>query len=267
MHSKYFAAILTVMILLIPPPSKADEDEASTKKPSPFTDVEISAFASSEFAKSLLQSQPELSFSDEQIKFWSDKAKTAYRDLVLSEVDTTKTYDIVLQVGHFPRKTGKTGGSGNFVTEQQVAALVASMIYQQLVASGINAVIVGADGNPQLSSSVFLSFHTDSSANQCAVGPSIGYDDTKDAENMKYIAAALAMSLGYKLDDFMKDNYTSNLRHYYGYKLADVSKFEGLLEMAELSCPSQEENLLGNIPVLVYNLTIALQFALKEPAL
>jgi hypothetical protein len=259
---------MAALIFLAPCIALADADDfAPQTTPSPFTDAQIQDFATSAFVNSLLRSAPDLAFSDEQIAFWVGKAKNACSTLKADDVDTSKTYDVVLQVGHFPRTSGKTGGTGKHVTEQEVAALVATLTKQQLVAAGINAIVIGADGNPNLSSKVFLSFHTDSSANECSIGPSIGYDDKHDAENMKYLAATLAMSLGYKLDEFMKDNYTKNLRYYYGYKLADVSKFEGLLEMAELSCPTQEDNLLGNIPVLAYNLALFLQFSLKEPNL
>ena len=232
---------------------------------SQYSSAEAKEILSTDFANLMLRADPKLAFSDDHLEFWINKAKEAHQGLQPATIDPSHTYDIVIQVGHFPRKTGVTGGQGQHLSEQQMAALISTLIRDQLKPADIDIILIDADGNPNLKSKIFLALHTDgnTSADGCSIGPSIGYDDESDADDMKYVAAATAMSLGYELDSFQKDNYTEGLRYYYGYKIASTELFEGVLEMAVHSCRSSEENLIGNAAILARNLAIALQFSLK----
>jgi hypothetical protein len=80
---------------------------------------------------------------------------------------------------------------------------------------------------------------------------------------MHGIAAALAITLGIDPQKFMRDNYTANLKGYYAFRSMQTKQFKGLLEMSELTCPSQEEILLSRAELLANNLAVAVYFALQ----
>jgi hypothetical protein len=205
-----------------------------------------------------------LAFSDENLKFWMDRAKQAHAKAPVSTGNANETYDAIIQIGHYPRKTGKTGGQGRLVNEQEIAALVAVGIVQRLEKLKIKTLLVGADNyNSGLKSKIFLSLHTDSAAKPCSVSPSVGYEKIADAKGMHGIALALAITLELDSQQFMRDNYTTNLSGYYAYRQFNTQYFKGLLEMSELTCPKQEEKLLLRAPDLSANLARAIQFALR----
>lgn len=210
-----------------------------------------------------------LGFSSTELKEIAAKAKVIFSTAPVERGDVNKTYDLILQIGHFPRKTGKTGGEGRYINEQQIAAFVAVGMVQKLAklkvdGKSISVLLIPADDyNPGLKTKVFLSLHTDSSQTGCSVGPSVGYEANKDRKGMHGIALALAITLGIDAEKFMQDNYTRNLSGYYAYRTINAEYFKGLLEMSELSCQTQEDNLLGNAALLSANLATAVQFALR----
>jgi len=55
---------------------------------------------------------------------WSESflAQRAYS--IVARGKATETYDVIVQIGHYPRTKDKTGGQGRYVNEQQIAALV-----------------------------------------------------------------------------------------------------------------------------------------------
>jgi hypothetical protein len=254
-------------------PATADPDDADaqagTWQAEPgIEERELTSLLSSDFA-SQIKEPTVLAFTRDDLVFWAERARDAHATAAVAVGDTNTTYDVVVQIGHFPRTTGKTGGQGIFVNEQQIAALVAAGLIQHLSAKTVHdepikALLIGADDfNPQLTTRVFLSLHTDSSKFPCRVGPSVGYQEVADAKGMHGIALALAITLGYDAEKFMRDNYTKNLSNYYAYSQFNALDCKGLLEMSELSCPEQEENLLSRASSLSENLAVAVQFALR----
>lgn len=200
----------------------------------------------------------------------ADRAKRIHDRTSVRSGDTKQNYDLILQIGHFKRKTGKTGGSGRLVSEQQIAALVGVELLEKLASvrndgADIKTLLIGADNiTPGLKTRIFLALHTDAAENSCAVGPSVGYHNKGDAKGMHGIAVALACTLRLKdAAQFMRDNYTKNLSDYYAYSQIDSEQFEGVLEMSELTCPSQENLLLERVDDLTTNLAVAIQFALR----
>lgn len=209
-------------------------------------------------------------FSDDDLKFWASKAVEAHKGANVSVGDPTKKYDVVIQIGHYARKSGRTGGEGRYVTEQQMAALVGVGLIDQLshLKNGdrtISTLLIGADGyTKNLQSRIFLSLHTDASDRPCSVGPSFGYHTDKDVHGMHAVALALALTLDYDAKKFMEKNYTENLKGYYAYRQFNTQDFKGVLEMSELTCPDQEERLLSRATGLSKNLATALQLALDS---
>lgn len=230
---------------------------------------ELKALLSSGLPK-LLSPPPALAFSDDDVRYWAEKAKYAHSNAMISRGNIKEKYDLIVQIGHFPRKSGVTGGQGKYVSEQQVAALVGVSLIQKLSQLKVNnapikALLVGADDfNSGLNSKIFLALHTDSTNGKCLVGPSVGYQKIADASGMHGIALALAITLGQDAEKFMKDNYTSGLSGYYAYSKINSEFFKGVLEMSELTCPAQEAKLLTSAASLATNLAIAIQFALRK---
>jgi len=208
-------------------------------------------------------------YSPDDVMFWAKRAKQAHKIAPVSRGDKDVKYDVIIQIGHYPRRKGRTGGQGNYVTEQEIASLVGATLIQKLDnmtvrKRKIKALLVGADDYTQfLQSKIFLSLHTDSAKVPCNLGPSIGYQKSTDSDGMHGIALALALTLGLDAEKFMNDNYTSGLSGYYAYSSFQTEKFKGLLEMSELTCQKQEEILLTRAAALAENLATAIQFALR----
>jgi hypothetical protein len=252
--------------------SDLKEEGLAPQSPTPgITKDELAILRKTEFASKLKRASTLIAFSDTDAKFWAEKARTAHRTASVERGDLSKTYDVIIQIGHYPRKTGRTGGQGKFVSEQEVAALVAVGLKQQLagIKNGnkpFSVLLVGADDYAQrLKSKIFLALHTDAAEKQCAVGPSVAYQKIGDAAGMHAVALALAITLSKDAEKFMNDNYTRDEAGYYAFRQFDTVEFKGLLEMSELTCPEQERALLERAAVLSTNLAYAIQFALRPP--
>jgi N-acetylmuramoyl-L-alanine amidase len=231
------------------------------------SDGDIATVLSSPLMREFVQPTGPLGFTDDDLAIAAKSARIAYGNLLTTEGDPSASYDVVIQPGHFGRTKGATGGTGALVTEQQIAALVAALLSDQLTAKGVSVAIVPADGYARpLQTKIFLALHTDASALQCSAGASVGYNGEGNAQGMHGIAAALAITLGIDPDTFLRDSYTKDEHYYYAFKDMVTSDFGGLIEMSELTCPKQETNLLGNAATLATNLSYAIRFALKPAA-
>jgi hypothetical protein len=249
--------------------SDLNDEGLIAQNPTPgITKEELARHEITEFA-SKLERPSGLTFSDDDAKFWAEKAKNAHWRAPVGRGDPVEDYDVIIQIGHYPRKTGLTGGQGKFVSEQEIAALVAVGFQQQLanLKNGnhpFNVLLIGADDyTPHLKSKIFLALHTDAAQKQCAVGPSVAYQKVGDATGMHAIALAVAITLSKDAEKFMNDNYTRDEAGYYAFKQFNTTGFKGLLEMSELTCPDQEKVLLERAALLSRNLAYAVQFALR----
>lgn len=123
---------------------------------------------------------------------------------------------VVVQRGHVPRKTGKTGAPG----EQKFAIAAAERVAFHLSRLGHRVSVIDADP-PSVShyrGDLFIALHYDSSPNPSTRGASVGYrsaegHDFADAWKRHYAANGWA-------GGFRDDNYTDALRGYYGVKRA-----------------------------------------------
>jgi hypothetical protein len=261
------AASLAIFLVILPTAAFADSDTSDSSGPSQrgASEKDIKAVLNSGLLRQFASPHP-LAFGPGELTDMAAKAKEAYRLLKTELGDQNREYDLVIQPGHFGRTSGATGGEGKYVTEQQMAAKVVDGIASNLRKRGLSVALIAADGfNKPLNAKIFLSLHTDASKFPCSVGPSLGYSADGDALGMHGIAAALAITLGIDPEKFMRDNYTANLRGYYVFKSMNAKLFKGLLEMSELTCPTQEETLLSRSELLSNNLAIAVYFALQPP--
>jgi N-acetylmuramoyl-L-alanine amidase len=241
-------------------PDISDNSGATQQGPST---EEINSVVSSDVAKALTPPEA-LAFGPTDLKAFAENAKQSYRRLKTDLGDTSKTYDLIVQPGHFARTSGATGSQGKYVSEQEFAARVVEQLAADLRQRDVNIAIVPADGfNKPLRAKIFLSLHTDGSIYPCSSGPSVGYSSTGDAKGMHGIALALSLTLGIDPVRFMRDNYTENLKRYYAFSSMNTAAFKGLLEIGEITCPTQEEIMLSRADLLAKNLAIAVVFALR----
>ncbi|MBV8689888.1 MAG: hypothetical protein JOZ59_07275, partial [Candidatus Eremiobacteraeota bacterium] len=100
------------------------------------------------------------------------------------------------------------------------------------------------DGAYEVKDAVFI--HFDGTSPACTCGASIGYH--ADA----YRAAADAWRTLYQRYwrfRFQSDNFTDNLRDYYGFRQVRASDAALVLELGELTCPAQSKWLYSNLPL------------------
>ncbi|HEX2259427.1 MAG TPA: N-acetylmuramoyl-L-alanine amidase [Actinomycetota bacterium] len=121
--------------------------------------------------------------------------------------------DVVVQMGHVARTTGKTGTEG----EQDFARAAAGHTAARLAKDGRVVRVIGADeAVPR--SEVFVAIHCDGHSNRSAHGASVGFRDN----NGKRVAHAWkeAYQRGGWSRGFRQDNLTVGLSDYYGTKKA-----------------------------------------------
>lgn len=58
---------------------------------------------------------------------------------------------------------------------------------------------------------------------------------------MHAIGWGLSRALGYKYQEFRKDDFTVNAAHYYMYSKVDAPVMKGLLEVGETTCLPMEQ--------------------------
>lgn len=264
------AVVLGCSLLLAAEQAKAQgpyEDVIGTGSEPGASPEEIQAALGSAVVQQITLPQA-LAFGPGELADWAKKAKSAYESLKAQAGpgDTSENYDVIIQPGHYLRPKGATGGQGKHVLEREVAAWIVGGLAADLKNRGLKVAVIPADGfNKPLKGKIFLSLHTDASTFPCSLGPSIGYDSVGDALGMHGIAAALAITMEVDPVKFMRDNYTKNLKGYYAFGSMNVELFEGVLEMAELTCPAEEERILSRAELLTRNLAIAVALAAKPP--
>lgn len=128
---------------------------------------------------------------------------------------------IVIQAGHYPRKTGPTGTGGldGDPTEQEFNIAAAQACAHALADVGHEGQVIWADVDQgAYQGDAFVAIHCDGSTSSAARGASIGYRTTEGqrfgaAWKRAYQAAGWA-------GGWRPDNYTKALAGYYGTKRA-----------------------------------------------
>lgn len=188
----------------------------------------------------------------------------------LSTGDSNVKYDVILQPGHHGRKKGIVGTEGDLVSERALATYVVRNVANKLEEKEYSVLIISADkylrDDPKtekyegLKTGIFLSIHADGSTTPCKSGPSLGYANKEFIFASHTLGWGLAQALGYNYKDFMKDNFTANLSKYYMFRKINSSVFEGIIELGELTCNSEEKQLVENIDAVANNLAHAIEF-------
>ncbi|MCP4214825.1 MAG: hypothetical protein GY765_09215 [bacterium] len=144
-----------------------------------------------------------------------------------------KTADVFIQAGHEGRSSGATGAESQWGSELLWNPVVADEATRLLRAAGIDVIREDAFLDPEkYRVDLALFIHFDGSDSPGASGASIGFDDISDKPAADQWKTLYSKYWPYK---WMPDNFTSNLRNYYGYRYTVTSDAEMVFEMGELT--------------------------------
>lgn len=128
---------------------------------------------------------------------------------------------VVIQAGHYPRKTGATGTGGLDAdpTEQEFNIAAAHACASALADAGHTGQVIWADvANAAYRGDAFVAIHCDGSTSSSARGASVGY---RTPEGQRFATAwkGAYQAAGW-LGGWRPDNYTAALAGYYGTRNA-----------------------------------------------
>jgi N-acetylmuramoyl-L-alanine amidase len=142
--------------------------------------------------------------------------------------------DVVIQAGHEGRTCGNTGAECGEYHEEAWNILVADEVARQLKAWDIDVLRLPAKLH-FTRAKIAVSIHFDGATTPCASGASVGYPD---ASSQEFAARWKKLYGAYFPFRWHEDNFTPNLRNYYGYYWIDAGKFL-VLELGEITCARQ----------------------------
>lgn len=143
---------------------------------------------------------------------------------------------IVIQEGHVARTTGVTGTH----REQEFAKTLGGLLSVAFTDRGHRVHLIGAD-DAVPSCDVFIALHLDGNVDHTLHGASVGYPSNDPKSPSGLLANAwkkFHQHYGYSWG-FHKDNYTDNLRFYYGFRKSNA-KYEFLAEHGTSTNPEEE---------------------------
>jgi hypothetical protein len=156
-----------------------------------------------------------------------------HSDFHLTEV--TASGDVFIQAGHLNTPDDKTGASASWGNEIDWTPVVTNRATQLLRQAGIavikeDASIKNTNKRFEVKLAVFI--HFDGSTNPAADGASVGYNDSSDspaAQEWKQLYSK------YWPFGWNEDNYTNDLRNYYGFEHTITQDAEVVLELGMLT--------------------------------
>jgi N-acetylmuramoyl-L-alanine amidase len=145
---------------------------------------------------------------------------------------------VLIQEGHVGRTKGNIGSIHNGMVESEWNHKIGKKVEAILKEKGISVHRVGAK-IPVANASIAVAIHFDGSAKECATGASIGHNGSLGSKLMaKHWRREYGAFFPFK---WHKDNFTRNLRHYYGFSQVSTSKGFLVLELGELTCKEQTD--------------------------
>lgn len=176
--------------------------------------------------------------------------------------------EIYIQAGHEGRTRGATGTSGPYGSEIEWTPIVADEATRILEEAGITVIRSAADRRKYSVVDLALSIHFDGCTTECGSGASIGYDDHTDKPAADEWKAYYSNFFKHK---WHEDNFTKNLSNYYNFKYTITRDAELVLELGDLTCPTQakwmKKNLknLGNVVAYFAAKRIGKEHLIKKP--
>jgi hypothetical protein len=152
-------------------------------------------------------------------------------------------FDALISAGHegrpascirFPKRHCNLGASG----ERQWTPIVADEVARALRADGFTVAREPADfdGTFEVKAAAFI--HFDGNDRPCSTGASIGYHDSSSSAAARLWRGVYARYFPFR---FMNDNFTDNLRDYYGFRQVHASAGALVIELGEITCPAQRQ--------------------------
>ena len=143
---------------------------------------------------------------------------------------------VLIQEGHVGRLTGNIGSVHKGIKEADWNSLVGKEVERILVKKGIDVARVGAK-IPVSNAVIAVALHFDGSNKPCATGASIGHDGS-------FASRSMARRWKKEYSSFFpfkwhRDNFTENLRDYYGFSRVSATKGFLVLELGEITCDKQ----------------------------
>lgn len=151
-------------------------------------------------------------------------------------------YDVLISAGHegrpqscarFPKHHCNLGAAG----ERAWTPVVADEAARVLRSEGYSVAREPADfpGTYDVKAAVFI--HFDGIAKPCSSGASIGYHTGASFRAAQLWRKTYGAIFPFR---FQPDNFTKNLRDYYGFRQVRASRGALVLELGELTCPAQK---------------------------
>ena len=146
---------------------------------------------------------------------------------------------VLIQAGHVGRTKGNTGSiSTDGLVEAKWNDRVAKRVEEILNKKGIKVTRVGAS-IPIVNAIIAVAIHFDGASKECATGASIGHDGSVESQHLaKAWRKEYSKFFPFK---WHKDNFTPNLKHYYGFSRVSASRGFLVLELGEITCKEQTD--------------------------
>ena len=149
-------------------------------------------------------------------------------------------YDVLVSAGHEgrPQSCARFHHACNLGAQGEAAwnTVVADAAARALRARGLRVAREPADfaGKYAVRTAVFI--HFDGADPACTSKAALGYHTSADVRLAKQWKQAYGKVFPF---GFMPDNFTDNLRDYYGFRQVRASRGAIVVELGEISCPAQ----------------------------
>lgn len=152
-------------------------------------------------------------------------------------------YDVLISAGHegrpescarFPKRHCNLGTAG----ERAWTPVVADEAAHKLREMGYSVAREPADFDGEYAVKAAIFIHFDGTEKPCTSGASIGYHNDRSQPAAHLWRKMYGKAFPFH---FQADNFTDNLRDYYGFRQVKTENAGLVLELGELTCPAQRE--------------------------
>jgi hypothetical protein len=151
-------------------------------------------------------------------------------------------YDVLISAGHegrpescprFPTHHCNLGAAG----EREWTPIVADEAARVLKSAGYSVAREPADFDGMYDVNAAIFIHFDGNDRPCSTGASIGYHTDASAHAAELWRDEYERVFPFRI---MPDNFTVNLKDYYGFRQVHAKEGALVLELGELTCPAQK---------------------------
>ena len=146
--------------------------------------------------------------------------------------------DVFIQAGHEGRISGATGASGPLGKEIEWTPIVANEAKRVLEEAGVTVIREDADLDDIYDVTLAVYIHFDGAEPPDQTGASVGYKGDSDQPAAEAWKALYGKYWPFR---WMSDNFTENLRQYYGFRNTRTTDAEFVIELGEISSLEQAQ--------------------------